>query len=83
MAKNSLNDFRDHLFLALERLGDEDLTTEELERECKRSEAICEVAARLTDTLKVEADIIKTLGEPSNSNMLRTTTFCIEHDKRS
>ena len=38
--KNTMLDLHNHLFMELERLGDEDLTGEELKRECQRAEAI-------------------------------------------
>lgn len=82
MAKNSLDDFRDHLFTALERLGDEELTDEELDRECRRGDAICNVAKQLTETLKIEADLLKNLGGRSDSNLLRPTAFGLEHDDK-
>lgn len=42
--KNKLSDLNDHLFAQLERLGDEDLTPEQIETEAKRAEAISEIA---------------------------------------
>lgn len=45
--KNKLSDLNDHLFMQLERLGDEDLTAEEIEREAKRGEAIVAVAEQV------------------------------------
>lgn len=42
--KNKLTDLNDHLFMALERLNDDSLSEEELEKELKRSEAISKVA---------------------------------------
>lgn len=42
--KNTLNDLNNHIFAALERLNDEDLTGEDLESEIKRSEAVSKLA---------------------------------------
>lgn len=47
MAKNKLSDLNDHLFMQLERLGDEELTAEQIETEAKRSEAIIGVASQI------------------------------------
>lgn len=45
--KNTLNDLTDHLFAQLERLDDEDLTPEQLEREIERSKAVTGVAQQV------------------------------------
>lgn len=42
--KNSLQDLNNYLFESLERINDDDLTDEELEKEIKRSEAVTKVA---------------------------------------
>jgi hypothetical protein len=42
--KNQLSDLNNHLFAQLERLSDENLKPEELERESKRGEAVVAVA---------------------------------------
>ena len=47
--KNKLTDLNNHLFEALERLNDDDLTGEELDKEIKRSEAISKVAKNIID----------------------------------
>ena len=39
MAKNKLSDLNDHLFAAIERLNDEDLTSDQLEIETKRADS--------------------------------------------
>lgn len=45
--KNKLSDLNDHLFAQLERLGDEDLTPEQIEKEAQRSDAIIGVATQI------------------------------------
>ena len=42
--RNKLEDLNNHLFSALERLNDEELTGEELEKEIKRAKAIASVS---------------------------------------
>ncbi len=45
--KNKLSDLNDHLFAQLERLADEDLKPDDLERETKRAEAMVAVADQI------------------------------------
>lgn len=45
--KNKLIDLNNHLFAQIERLSDEDLTPEELERERQRTEAIVRVSEQI------------------------------------
>lgn len=42
--KNTLSDLNNYLFEVLERLTDDDLTTEQMEREIARSKAVTSVA---------------------------------------
>jgi len=51
--KNKLSDLNDHLFAQIERLGDEELTDEQIEKEAKRADAIVNVA----DTIIKNADL--------------------------
>lgn len=46
--KNKLPDLNDHLFAQLERLSDEGLSSEEIEKEVKRADAIVQVADQIT-----------------------------------
>ena len=45
--KNKLSDLNNHLFAQLERLGEEGLSSEQIEDEVKRAEAIVDVADQI------------------------------------
>lgn len=47
--KNTLGDLNNYLFESIERLNDDSLTDEELEKEIKRSEAVQKVAKTIID----------------------------------
>lgn len=47
--RNTLIDLNNHLFEQLERLNDEGLTDEELEREIKRTDAMVDVSKVIVD----------------------------------
>ena len=55
--KNTLADLNNYLFESIERLNDDDLTNEDLEKEIKRSEAVQKVAKTIIDngTLALQA----------------------------
>ena len=44
MVRNSLSDLNNHLFETLERLNDEDLSDEQLNKEIDRAQSICSVS---------------------------------------
>lgn len=62
MPKNKIEDLRNHLFAQLERLGNEDITPQELETELKRAKSLKEVAQVIVNTAKVEVDFYKAAG---------------------
>ena len=46
---NTLADLNDYLFEAIERINDDDLSEEQLEKEIKRSEAVNKIAKTIID----------------------------------
>lgn len=48
--KNTLSDLNDYLFEQLERLNDDDLTEEQLERELKKTDSIVKVSEKIIET---------------------------------
>ncbi len=59
MANNTLLDLNNHLFLQLEKLGDDDLTPEQLQIEINRSKAINGVAKNIVDNAKTALEAAK------------------------
>jgi len=61
MARNKMNDLRDHLFAQLERLGDDESMKNPIsrDREVERSKAIVNVSNSLIASAKVEIDFLK------------------------
>lgn len=59
--KNNLVDLNNHLFEQLERMNDEDLTDEQLEKEIKRTKAMTDIATRIIDNanLGLQAEKLK------------------------
>ncbi|WP_292085370.1 MULTISPECIES: hypothetical protein [unclassified Brevundimonas] len=45
--KNKLSDLNNHLFAQLERLGEEDLTAEQIDAEAKRADAIVDISDQI------------------------------------
>lgn len=59
--KNKIADLNNHLFAVIERLNDEDLTHEELEKEVKRASAIRDVAGAVIDIGRLQVDAMSIL----------------------
>ena len=56
MAKNRLTDLNDHLFVAVERLSDDDLKGDALKEEIERAKAISSVALNIINNGKLLLD---------------------------
>lgn len=61
--KNTLTDLNNYLFESIERLNDDELTDEQLEREIKRSEAVQKVAKTIIENGSLALQAKKHLDE--------------------
>jgi hypothetical protein len=52
--KNKLSDLNDHLFAQIERLGEEELTDEQIEKEAKRADAIVNIADQIIKNAELQ-----------------------------
>ena len=68
--KNKLSDLNNHLFEAIERLNDESLTDEELEKEIKRSKAMEGTAKTIIDSGNLALQARKHLEQYGNENVV-------------
>lgn len=57
--KNSLTDLKNYLFEQIERVNDDDLTDEELDKEIKRSKAVTEASKTIVEIAKTQLDAFK------------------------
>ena len=57
--KNKITDLNNHLFAQLERLGNEEITAEELDKEINRSKAITSIASTIVESSKVTVEAMK------------------------
>lgn len=61
--KNKLSDLNDHLFAQLERLGDEELTPEQIATEATRSDAIIGVATQIMKNAEIHIKAASMLAD--------------------
>lgn len=65
MPKNKIEDLRNHLFVTLENLLDEDTPME-----IERAKAIAEVAQVIVNSAKIEVDFLRTTNRHDGSGFL-------------
>lgn len=60
--KNKIQDLRDHLFEQMERLNNEDLSPEQLDKEIKRAQAMSEIGKVIVESAKTQVAAQKIIG---------------------
>lgn len=68
--KNKLSDLNDHLFAQLERLSEEDLKGDDLDREAKRTEAMVAVADQIIRNAGIQLAAAKIVADRGKDPML-------------
>jgi hypothetical protein len=63
MTKNKLSDLNDHLFAQIERLADEALTPEQVDKEAKRGKAIVAAADQIIKNAALQVEAAKLLSD--------------------
>ena len=66
--KNTMSDLNNYLFESIERLNDDSLSLEELEKEIKRSKAVQEVAKTIINAGSLALNAKKHLDEYGNGD---------------
>lgn len=61
--KNKLMDLNNHLFAQLERLSEEDLDAEAIDREVKRADAIVDVSEQIIRNADLQLKAVKVLAD--------------------
>jgi hypothetical protein len=61
--KNKLSDLNDHLFAQIERLSDESLTPEQVDKEAKRGKAIVALADQVVKNAALQVHVAKLVSE--------------------
>lgn len=81
--KNKLTDLNDHLFAQLERLGDEELPPEELEKEIVRAKAVSDVSRQIIENAKVALEATKLQVEYGGRQNIRMPVMLESKETKS
>lgn len=79
--KNKLVDLNNHLFEMIERLNDDELNNDELEKEIKRANAMSSISKQIIDNAKVELEATKLVLDYSRTPQDVKLPTMIDYDK--
>ena len=78
MAKNTLNDLNDHLFAQLEKLMDDEVSPEQIEREIARSKAVTAVAETIVRNGELAFKVMQHMNEYRSDGELAPVPTMLE-----
>lgn len=61
--RNTLADLKNHLFMQIERLNDDDLVGDKLNQEIERSKAMSQVATQIINSAKVTVEAVRLISQ--------------------
>ena len=67
--QNKMSDLNNHLFAQIERLNEEKISSEEIEKEAKRTDALVAIADRIIDNAKLCLDAAKLVAQNGNGDI--------------
>ena len=67
--QNKMSDLNNHLFAQIERLNEEKISSEEIEKEAKRTVALVAIADRIIDNAKLCLDAAKLVAQNGNGDI--------------
>lgn len=70
MARNKMQDLRDHLFSAIERIDDDELNDDQLQKELDKAKVVAQIGSVIINSAKVEIDFMKSTGMISSNSEL-------------
>jgi hypothetical protein len=70
MARNKMEDLRNHLFEAMERINDDELTSEQVENEVRKSRVLSSLSTSIIDSAKLEIDFLKATEQDTSQTQL-------------
>lgn len=76
--KNTLADLNNHLFEQMERLNDEDLDEDQLDRELKRADGMTKIAAQIIQNGELAYKTMVHMDEYGYNNGKRVTPEMLE-----
>lgn len=79
--KNALTDLNNYLFEQLERLNDDELTDDQLDRELKKADAVVKVSEKIIQTGELALKTIKHRDEYGYNNKSSKMPALLEMNK--